>query len=146
MILPSSPSDFTHISPSSLPAFMVSSSTSPSLYDEDDQPTLRGTYDACKGAIHNDSVIILDGLSELLYMGFSLTSVWRFVRAIHMLSLRVSSSSLGPSQAHVIVLCSSCQRPAYFGARIQIISRARPVGEDSTYRYMLVEDRRFVEW
>jgi len=53
----------------------------PCLYDENDAATLRPTFDTLSKAITPDSMVILDGLSDLLAIGFTPAEVFRFVRA-----------------------------------------------------------------
>lgn len=62
----------------------------PSLYDEDDTPALHPTYDALVASLADDAVVILDGLSELLSIGFESSEVFRFVRAVQVQTREVS--------------------------------------------------------
>ncbi|WVF66093.1 hypothetical protein IAT40_000832 [Kwoniella sp. CBS 6097] len=94
---------FITISPSSLPTFISvaagstsSTSSSPRLYTETStEPSLRETYDCICSYLKQsqDSLVILDGLSELLWMGFSARDVTRFVRAVFA-RVRSTKSSL----------------------------------------------------
>ncbi|RSH94876.1 hypothetical protein EHS25_004682 [Saitozyma podzolica] len=103
---------FIHLTPTSLPDPASSPSTStssPPLFDETtDAPVLKPTYEALlphigasasasasasgtksepqsespQGAVDTGAVVILDGLAELLWMGFRPVDVGRFVRSV----------------------------------------------------------------
>jgi hypothetical protein len=99
---------FIHLTPTSLPDPVSSPSTltsSPPLFDETtDAPVLKPTYEALlphigasasasltksepqsespQGAVDTGAVVILDGLAELLWMGFRPVDVGRFVRSV----------------------------------------------------------------
>ena len=72
--------NFVHIQPSSLP--LAISKDKPNLYDEENQPTLTPTYHSVTSQ-QTSGLVILDGLSDLLSMGFTPVEVHRFVRAVY---------------------------------------------------------------
>lgn len=87
--VPSASKLLTCISPSSLPQ---PTSGTPALFDDAGHPTLRPTYDAIGKELHSTphsrigsgagALVILDGLSELTYMGFEPAQIQKFVRAV----------------------------------------------------------------
>lgn len=88
-IPPASAKLLTTISPSSLPS--TSPLTTPSLYDDGSRPTLRPTFDAISKEVDGgqSTLIIVDGLAELLWMGFEPSRVQQFVRAVLSLARHV---------------------------------------------------------
>ncbi|KAK6905414.1 hypothetical protein L486_02118 [Kwoniella mangroviensis CBS 10435] len=74
---------FIHISPSSLPSSIkIPNKNTPSLFDIDEKPILRETYDYITSHLTDGSLLILDGLSELDWLGFSPLELSKFVRAV----------------------------------------------------------------
>lgn len=83
---------FTHIAPCSLPAIvpLPRHAQAPRLFDSDDLPTLRPTLDAVQQHASDGSLVILDGLAEVLTMGFTPLDLHRFVRAAYAHTNKVS--------------------------------------------------------
>ncbi|RXK38085.1 hypothetical protein M231_04644 [Tremella mesenterica] len=81
--IPFSSTNFIYISPSSLPSSIPihSSDTQPRLFDDADKPTLKETYEIIIRHLQG-SLVILDGLGELLNMGFEPVEIGRFVRSL----------------------------------------------------------------
>ncbi|WWC66722.1 uncharacterized protein I206_100627 [Kwoniella pini CBS 10737] len=76
---------FIHITPSSLPSFIGPSSSlknAPRLFDDNDRPSLKTTYNSILPHISENSLVILDGLTELNWIGFSSLEISKFVRAV----------------------------------------------------------------
>jgi hypothetical protein len=86
---PASSKLFAAISPSSLPN---PTNSVPSLYNEASEPSLRPTWDAIvkETSDKQPSLIILDGLVELSYLGFEPKEIVQFVRAVLALTRKVS--------------------------------------------------------
>lgn len=84
--MPSTSNLFTHIAPSSFSS--DSSTSSPPLFDAAGSPDLKPLYETIVSAAHAASengqgpVIVLDGLAELLHMGFEAHSLSQLVRAV----------------------------------------------------------------
>ena len=76
--MPTTDVGFVHIAPTSLPFGM--SGKAPCLYDETGFPTLQPTCKAVQDALTADSLVILDGLSDLLAIGFEPAEIFRMVR------------------------------------------------------------------
>ena len=107
------------LSPSSLPQ---PTSGTPELFDDAGHPTLRPTYDMIGNEMHSISqsgigsgsgagtLVILDGLSELTYMGFEPAQIQKFVRAVLYLVRNVRPPLLPTSSA--FILGTDDQRPA----------------------------------
>ena len=81
---------FSIITPSSH-VFSPRSSTTPSLYNDDDEPTLRNVYRSIQEHVKEGALIFLDDLSELLLLGFPTHEVTRFIRAVISLAQKVRS-------------------------------------------------------
>ncbi|WWC58318.1 uncharacterized protein I303_100858 [Kwoniella dejecticola CBS 10117] len=88
---PAASPQFIHFTPSFLPfpiptpsssSSSSSSKNTPRLFDDNDQPTLRDTYNSIVPVIAEGSLIILDGLSELSWIGMSAMEISKFVRAV----------------------------------------------------------------
>ena len=81
------PPSFTHISPTPLQS---ATPNEPCLYDETDQPSLASVAAAIRSNLTDSSLILLDGLAELIWMGFTAEAVGDFVRDILAASREVS--------------------------------------------------------
>ena len=88
VILPPTSSGFNYISPDSLPSSIPSKG--PRLFDEDDVPTLKQCFESIKTSLKSGCIIILDGLSELIHIGFPITEIDRFVRSTYTEARKVS--------------------------------------------------------
>jgi len=130
IILPSTATSFSHIMPTSLPVSRQASG--PSLYDEDDSPTLRPTYDALIPTLVEDVVVILDGLSELLSIGFEPAEVTRFVRAVNAQTRSVSFAK-HPDDKLMSALRRPRQHPSCWPAGRYTPTRARAAGWSCTH-------------
>jgi hypothetical protein len=73
------PPSFTHISPTPLKSVAPND---PSLFDDSDNPSLAAVAATLKSNLADSPLILLDGLSELLWMGFTPKAVDDFVREI----------------------------------------------------------------
>lgn len=84
---------FTFIEPSVLDA--STSPSKPALFDDAGSPTLKSVYDALSSALlpptteGEGPLVVLDGLAELLHIGFEPQSVSLFVRAALALARKV---------------------------------------------------------
>ncbi|WWC85993.1 uncharacterized protein L201_000864 [Kwoniella dendrophila CBS 6074] len=91
---------FIHISPSSLPAIIPNSTkNTPRLFNENNEPSLKETYQNIVSNINGEgNLIILDGLSELSWIGLTSKEISKFVRAVF--SKVKSSKSILVSTLH----------------------------------------------
>lgn len=87
--MPTTEVGLVHIAPTSLPSGMAGKT--PCLYDESGSPTLQPTSKAVQDALTADSLVILDGLSDLLAMGFEPAEVFRTVRKTQSRVISVSN-------------------------------------------------------
>ena len=76
--MPTTEVGLVHIAPTSLPFGMAGKT--PCLYDETGFPTLQPTCKAVQDALTADSLVILDGLSDLLAIGFGSAEIFRMAR------------------------------------------------------------------
>lgn len=92
--VPSALDSLTFIEPSNLDSSR--SSSKPALFDETGIPDLKPVYEALSSALlpmateGEGPLVVLDGLAELLHIGFEPESVSRFVRAALALARKVT--------------------------------------------------------
>lgn len=99
---------FTHISPTTLQS---ATPNEPCLYDETDQASLASVAAAIRSNLTDSSLILLDGLAELIWMGFTAEAVDDFVRDILAASREVSLpiqciARVAPAQTQITGWCS----------------------------------------
>lgn len=75
-------------------AFPSSNTSPPSLYSEEDEPTLNDTYRAIADRIPTAHLVVLDDLSDLLLLGFLAHEISRFVRSLLALARKVTPFTL----------------------------------------------------
>ncbi|ORY22684.1 hypothetical protein BCR39DRAFT_550937 [Naematelia encephala] len=121
--LPSQPDLFTHIFPSSFPN---DSPSAPSLFTSNDAPTLRPTYQVISESLDSGALVVLDGLSDLVNIGFSVPEVGRFVRAV--LSLVRNSRASLVSTLHADELLSSSVSTSPPSNSLDLLERLLRIG------------------
>ncbi|WRT63897.1 uncharacterized protein IL334_000823 [Kwoniella shivajii] len=80
---PTTSQSFIHIAPTSLPTFIpTTNKNSPRIFDGNGSPTLKETYNSIISQLTEGNLVIIDGLSELNWMGVSAMEIGKFVRAL----------------------------------------------------------------
>ncbi|OCF45164.1 hypothetical protein I317_00966 [Kwoniella heveanensis CBS 569] len=145
---------FIAISPSSLPPSVATTSSapattsssntiSPRLYtDSSSQPqpslSLTETYDCISAKLEAGSMVILDGLSELLWMGMSATDVARFVRAVFARTRSTKSTLVSTLHGDTLPLTSSASaggvNNADGDADRELLERLLRIGQGTFWR------------
>ncbi|WVQ93724.1 hypothetical protein IAU59_000801 [Kwoniella sp. CBS 9459] len=141
-------SSFVTISPSSLPPSIPltaptasSSAQAPRLYTDDSpHPSLRSTYDCINANLSSTategSLVILDGLSELLWMGMSAVDVARFVRAVFARVRSTKSTLVSTIHGDTLPLTSSSSASSSGGEDVdrELLERLCRIGQGVWWR------------
>ncbi|KAK8861736.1 hypothetical protein IAR55_002559 [Kwoniella newhampshirensis] len=132
---PASSKEFVHITPSSLPYSIPTNSTSPRLSDDGSRASLRATYDSVVPHLKEGSLVILDGLSELVWMGMSSVEVGSFVRAIFAKVRNTKSTLVSTVHAdHLPLASSSTYNPRSSDSNADLLERLLRVGQGGWWR------------
>ncbi|WVW82014.1 hypothetical protein I302_104019 [Kwoniella bestiolae CBS 10118] len=131
---PLTSNSFIHISPSSLPSSIkVSTKNTPRLFDGNDAPSLRETYDTTLSHLTEHSLVILDGLSELDWIGFSALEISKFVRAVFA-KVKLSNSILISTLHADHLPLSSTIIPPKEGNEDELLDRLLRMGQGCWWR------------
>ncbi|WWD16335.1 hypothetical protein CI109_100761 [Kwoniella shandongensis] len=132
---PTASKEFVHIAPSSLPHAVPTTQTSPKLFDEESRPSLRPTCDAIIPNLKEGSLVILDGLSELVWMGIPSVEVGKFVRAVFAKVRNTQSILVSTIHAdHLPLTSSSTSAPSANDANADLLERLLRIGQGGWWR------------
>ncbi|WWD09122.1 hypothetical protein V865_007244 [Kwoniella europaea PYCC6329] len=131
---PSTSPSFIHISPSSLPSSIkTTNKNAPKLLDNNQKPALKETYDNIIPHLTDGSLVILDGLSELDWIGFSPLEISKFVRAVFA-KVKLSNSILVLTIHADHLPLSSTVIPSKEAGESELLDRLLRIGQGCWWR------------